>query len=72
MSKLPSLPVYEFTVHTGASFGEEQSHTLTAAYFQESGTYYTVFKDTEHAVVEAYRTDLVKRIVRSERPVDRR
>lgn len=71
MSKLPGLPLYAFTVHTllvGAGAVEEASGAITAAYFQESGAY-TVFKDTEHMVVEAFKTDLVTRIVRTEKPV---
>jgi hypothetical protein len=72
MSKLPNLPVYAFTVHTRDQYADGTfkvtTGAITASYFQEQGQY-TVFKDTEHAVVEAYRTDLVTRIVRTEKPV---
>ena len=71
MSKLPDLPLYAFTVHTMPlieGFPEESAGAITAAYFQESGAY-TVFKDSEHTVVEAYKTELVTRIVRTEKPV---
>ena len=41
---------------------------LAASYFVEEGTL-LLFKDTAHAVVEAYKSDLVTRIVRTEKPV---
>lgn len=69
MSKAGFLPLYGFTVHTVTPGGlQAESGAITAAYFQESGRY-TVFKDTEHTVVEAYLTDLVTRVVRTEQPV---
>lgn len=70
MSKLPSLPLYAFTVHTvsPANGLPAELVALTAAYFQESGPY-TVFKDVDHSVVEAFKTDFVTRIVRTEKPV---
>jgi hypothetical protein len=71
MSKLSDLPTYAFTVHTVDVDLKSQVGAITASYFQEQGAY-TVFKDSEHAVVEAYKTDLVMRIVRTEQPVDQR
>lgn len=69
MPKAFDMPLYAFTVHTAlADKTLASSGAITAAYFQEQGAY-TVFKDTEHAVVEAFRTDLVTRIVRTEKPV---
>lgn len=63
-----SMPTYAFTVYTMEPGIEGDSGAITAAYFQESGAY-TVFKDSEHAVVEAYKTEFVSRIVRTEKPV---
>lgn len=73
MSNAPDLPVYAFTVHMVSPTGlpQESSGAITAAYFQESGPY-TVFKLADHSVVEAFKTDYVTRIVRTEQPVDRR
>jgi hypothetical protein len=68
MSKLSDLPLYAFTVHTLEPDGLLREGAITASYFQEQGVY-TVFKDTEHAVVEAYKTEFVTRIVRTEKPV---
>lgn len=69
MSKAAFLPLFGFTVHTvNAEGSPDELKSLTAAYFQESGRY-TVFKDVEHTVVEAFRTDLVTRVVRTEQPV---
>lgn len=75
MSKLPDLPVYDFDVFVmdvgGVAALDDDQSSVTASYFQESGVY-TVFKDTDHSVVKAYKTDLVVLIERSEQPVDRR
>lgn len=68
MSKVSDMPLYAFTVYTTESGIEWDSGTITAAYFQESGAY-TIFKDAEHAVIEAYKTAYVSRIVRTEKPV---
>lgn len=69
MSKPVGMPVYVFTVYTVEPTGIEwDSGMVTAAYFQEAGAY-TVFKDAEHAVVEAYKTAYVSRIVRTEKPL---
>lgn len=73
MSKLPDIPTYEFRVWTlPVGLGSEvlnESDPIEAAYFQEQGVY-TLFKDGCHVVVEALKTELVTRIVRSEEPVD--
>lgn len=71
MSKLVGMPMYEFTVYVLEERGLLEEYKVVAAYFQESGRY-TCIKDADHAVVEAYRTDLVTRIVRTEKPVERR
>jgi hypothetical protein len=68
MSKLPVLPLYAYTVHWTGLDGLTQKAAITASYFQESGVY-TVFKDTDHSVVEAFKTECVTRIVRTEKPV---
>lgn len=70
MSKLADPRMYTFTVTWTGLDGLVQEGTATAAYFQESGPY-TVFKDVEHAVVGAYKTDAVVRVVRAEQPVGR-
>jgi hypothetical protein len=67
-SRMSKLPVYPFTVHWTGLDGLGREGELTAAYFQESGQY-TFFKDVDHSVVEAFKTDRVTRIVRAERPV---
>lgn len=70
MSKLADPRMYKFTVTWMGLDGLTQEAVVTAAYFQEAGPY-TVFKDVEHAVVEAHKTDLVTRIARAEQPVGR-
>lgn len=67
---MSELPTYAFTVQTlcPANMLETKSGALRASYFQEQGAY-TLFKDTSHTVVEAFRTELVTRIVRTDEPV---
>lgn len=70
MSKLPELPMYTFTVTTLSIDNlKGEDVTVEAAYFQESGKY-TVLKDDGHLAVDAFRTDTVLRLKRSEEPVD--
>ncbi len=67
---MADLATYAFTVHTisPATMTETASGALRASYFQEQGAY-TLFKDDSHMVVEAFRTELVTRIVRTDEPV---
>lgn len=59
-----SLPSYRFTVtQTDPRDGSIANFHLTAAYFTEEGRY-TVFKDSGHGAVEAFRTDTVHRVSR--------
>jgi hypothetical protein len=69
MSKGPSMPVYRFTVLVSGAGAVPVEHNVKACYFQESGKY-TVLKDAEHAVVDAYKTDAVLRISRAEKPLE--
>lgn len=69
---MSELHTFEFQVWTlPLSHGLEavKSPPIEASYFQEQGVY-TLFKDSGHVVVEALKTELVTRIVRSEEPVD--
>lgn len=69
---MSDLCTYEFNVWTlPLSLATEavKSEPVHASYFQEQGVY-TLFKDSGHLVVEALKTELVVRIVRSEEPVD--
>lgn len=68
MSKPSDLPVYAFTVTWMGLDGLGREDAITASYFQEAGAY-TQFKDSDHVVVEAFRTVQVQRIVRTEKPV---
>lgn len=56
-------PMHRFTVTQTNLSGDIGNYHLTAAYFVEDGAY-TLFKDSGHAVVEAFRTDTVLRISR--------
>lgn len=58
-----ALPLHQFTITQVAYGTNMDDYVLTAAYFVEDGTY-TVFKDSTHAAVEAFRTDTVLRITR--------
>lgn len=60
----PALLMYRFTVTQMdlRSLSVENYH-LDASYFVEEGTY-TLFKDSGHATVEAFRTEAVLRISR--------
>lgn len=69
---MSDLNTYEFRVWSfplGIGSKAVESEPIEASYFQEQGVY-TLFKDAGHVVVEAYKTDLVTRVVRSEEPVD--
>lgn len=69
---MSDLCTYEFDVWTlPLSLGTDavKSGPIHASYFQEQGVY-TLFKDDEHVVVEALKTEFVVRIVRSEEPVE--
>lgn len=66
--KVTRLPLYAFTVEWTGLDGLGREGAITAAYFQEQGAY-TVFKDPEHTVVEAFKTACVTRIVRTEKPI---
>lgn len=69
--KGPNLPEWEYTVYV-LSVSEpvvEPVKGVIAAYFQEQGAL-LLFKDADHTVVEAFRTDLVTRIVRGDEPLD--
>lgn len=69
MSKAPSIPAFRYTVLTVSPGGLPDEHTVRACYFQESGAY-TVWKDAEHAVVDAFKTSAVLRISRAEKPLE--
>lgn len=69
-SKVPELPEWEYTVwmfSPGAA--PEKVDGIVAAYFQEQGSL-LLFKDAGHTVVEAFRTELVTRVMRGEDPLD--
>lgn len=69
MSKLPELPTYAFTVHQMALPSlDVEVGALRASYFQEQGSF-LLFKDAGHVVVEAFRTETVVRVVRTDEPV---
>lgn len=68
MSKLPDLPMYEYTVVTQVG-NIAYEHKVEAAYYQEAGNF-TQLKDDGHTVVHAFRTDTVIRVQRSEEPLD--
>lgn len=55
--------VYKFTVTHGTTESSSFNAHLEASYFVEDGSY-TLFKDTRHGAVEAFRTDSVIRITR--------
>jgi len=69
MSKLPSLATYEYTVTMYGPDGVASTHTVEASYYQEAGAF-TQLKDDGHMVVDAFRTDTVLRITRSDEPLD--
>lgn len=69
MSKLPDLPTYEYTVSVLSSLGVQEDFLVDASYYQEAGNF-TQLKDHSHVVVDAFRTDTVLRVKRSEDPVD--
>lgn len=64
MPKGSDIPSYRFQVEIRSLDGLCEEHTVHSAYFQDAGVY-TVFKDADHAVIQAFRTDLVTRIVRT-------
>lgn len=69
--KSPELPEWEYTVYlmSVADMSVEPVKGICAAYFQEQGAL-LLFKDADHTVVEAFRTELVTRIVRGDELVD--
>lgn len=69
--KSPELPEWEFTAHVMDPFSMTMNvvEDITAAYFQEQGAL-LLFKDAGHTVVEAFRTDLVARVVRGDELLD--
>lgn len=69
--KSPELPEWEYTVHLldVPDMAPREVGDIVAAYFQEQGSL-TLFKDPEHTVVHAFRTELVTQIVRGDDPVD--
>ena len=60
-----AIPEYVYEVGLVKPYMGDQ---FKAAYFQEQGTF-TIFKDAAHAVVHAYRTDLVASIARKDSSV---
>jgi hypothetical protein len=67
--KTPDLPEWDYTVYVQAVGGLLDEVGVTAAYFQEQGSM-LVFKDSEHTVVDGFRTETVLRVARGDEAVD--
>lgn len=67
MPKVSDLPTYEFIVHTLGSDGLWHEDRVHASYYQEAGQF-TQLKDAGHTVVDAFRTDTVRRVQRMGEP----
>lgn len=69
-AKSPELPEWDYTVHLLAVDSMlAEPVEVVAAYFQEQGSL-LLFKDADHTVVDAFRTELVTRIARGDESVD--
>jgi hypothetical protein len=69
--KGPVLSEWDYAVHVMDPFSMslEVVDGIEAAYFQQDGAL-LLFKDAGHTVVQAFRTDLVSRVVRGVELVD--
>lgn len=69
--KSPVLPEWDYTVYVMNPFSMtlEVVEDVEAAYFQQDGAL-LLFKDAGHTVVQAFRTDLVSRVVRGDELLD--
>lgn len=69
--KSPALSEWDYTVHVMNPFAMELEAVegIEAAYFQQDGAL-LLFKDAGHTVVQAFRTDLVSRVVRGAELLD--
>lgn len=65
------LPEWDYSVYVMNPFSMtlEVVGDVEAAYFQQDGAL-LLFKDAGHTVVQAFRTDLVSRVVRGDELVD--
>lgn len=69
--KSPVLPEWDYTVYVvnPLSAVPEVVKGIEAAYFQQDAAL-LLFKDSGHTVVQAFRTELVSRVVRGDELVD--
>lgn len=68
-AKTVMLPTYEFAVTVLEAGGLYKDYEVEASYFQETGQFLQ-FKDSGHLIVDAFRTDTVRRVKRLDELVD--